>query len=326
MTKPVTAAAVMKLVEQGRLSLQDPVARHIPAFAGVAVYDGGGADAPRTAPVTRLMTVQDLLAHTSGMAYGINATSVDTLVQRFEVFRASRTAAGMADTLATIPLLFEPGTAWNYGPGLEVAARVVEVVTGEPFDAFVEREILRPLRMHDTMWRVPPEAQQKLVTLYQRSGGSLQPVTGTWPLITALYAQDARLICGGCGLLSTAGDFLRFAQMLLNGGTLDGVRVLGEQAVRTLTSDVLDPSIPGIPDWMGPGYGHGLGVAVQVGPATETHPTAPGTFGWAGAASTWFWVDPENELILMVWAQHLPWGANAFGEHLKPLVYGALLR
>jgi CubicO group peptidase (beta-lactamase class C family) len=324
MTKPVTAAAVMKLVDQGRLSLEDPVARYLPAFERLTLYQGGGADAPVLGPVTRTMTVQDLLAHTSGMAYGLGSSSVDTLVQRFDMFRGERTARGLADTLATIPFLFEPGTRWGYGPGLEVAVAVVEAVAGESFEAFAEREILNPLRMHSTAWRLTPALRERLATPYRPVAGALQPM-GTEDLLGGgMFEPESRFICGGCGLLSTAGDYLRFAQMLLNGGELDGVRVLSGESVRRMTTNVLPPSIPGIANWMGPGYAQGLGLGVQVGPLTDAHPTPPGTFSWAGAANTWFWVDPENELILMAWTQYFP-SMHQFASRLKPLVYDAVV-
>jgi CubicO group peptidase (beta-lactamase class C family) len=296
----------------------------VPAFAGVRVYAGGGTARPATAAPARAITVRDLLAHTSGLAYGLSNTPSDSLVRAFDPFRASRTVAAFADSLARVPLVHSPGERWSYGPGLEVLGRVVEVVSRRPLDRYLEDEIFRPLGMRSTGFRLTPAMRARLAGVYERGDDRrLRPTRN--PLVTDIYDPAARFVCGGCGLLSTADDYLRFAQMLLAGGTLDGVRVLQPSSVAEMRRDALPAAVGRIPAFlMGPGFGHGLGVAVQLDSATAENPSAPGTFGWAGAANTFFWVDPANELIGMVWTQHFPSFAHPLLADVKRLVYAAL--
>jgi CubicO group peptidase (beta-lactamase class C family) len=273
----------------------------------------------------RPTTIQDLLTHTSGIAYGFNSTPSDTLIRAFDLFRAERTLQGFADTLAHIPLVFQPGSRWLYGPGLEVLGRVIEVASGQPYDRYLEQEIFQPLRMESTGFRITPEIRTRVVTLYERGEDRpLRPVQN--PVAADSFEPGARFICAGCGILSTLPDYLRFAQMLLNGGELDGVRILRPETVALIRTNVLPPEMLPIPsEIMGEGYGHGLGVAVQVGPPTPDNPTPPGTFGWPGAASTYTWIDPEHDLITMVWTQHFPFFAHPrMRTTLKQLVYSAL--
>jgi CubicO group peptidase (beta-lactamase class C family) len=325
MTKPVTAVATMQLVEQGRLRLDDPVSRYIPAFAGVRVYAGGGAASPVTVPAERPITIQDLLAHTSGLPYGLGGSPSDTLARVFDLFRASRTVAGFADSVAHLPLAFQPGSRWGYGPGLEVLGRVIEVVAERPLDEYLDEEIVRPLGMRSTSFRLRPELRARLAVLYGTGGDRrLRPqrefrgADGSEP--------DARFVGGGGGLVSTAADYLRFAQMLLGGGELDGVRILRPETVELMRRNLLPPEQIPLPRFMmqAPGFGHGLGVGVQVEPATEANPTAEGTFGWSGAGGTFFWIDPRNELVGMVWTQLYFGSFGTLVPDVKRLVYSAL--
>ena len=324
MTKPVTAVAVLRLVERGQLRLDDPVSAYVPAFAEARVYAGGGTANPATTPPARPITIRDLLAHTSGLAYGLSNTPSDSLVRAFDPFRASRTLAGIADTLARIPLVFSPGDRWTYGPGLEVLGRVVEVVSGQPFDRYLDEEVFRPLRMRSTAFRLSPALRARQVRVYRPGPDrGLQPVQQV--VASDNFEPGARFVCGGCGLVSTAADYLRFAQMLLDGGTLDGARILRPESVALMRRNVLPPALVPIPAFqMGPGNGFGLGVAVQVDTATAQNPSAAGTFGWPGAANTFFWVDPQHDLIGMVWTQHLPSFAYPLLPEVKRLVYAAL--
>jgi CubicO group peptidase (beta-lactamase class C family) len=319
MTKPVTAVAALQLVERGKLRLDDPVSAYVPAFAGVRVYAGGPAARPATRAPARPVTVRDLFAHTSGLAYGFGSTPSDSLVRAFGLSRGSRTLAEFADSLARIPLAFAPGERWSYSPGLDVLGRVVEVVDGRPFDRYLDEEVFRPLGMRSTAFRLTPALRARLATVYERGAdGRLRPAERL--PAGDNYDPGARFVCGGCGLVSTAGDYLRFAQMLLNGGTLDGARLLRPETVALMRRNVLTPAL--LPT--GPDDGFGLGVAVQVDSATADDPSAPGTFGWAGIANTFFWVDPRNGLIGMVWTQHLPFGAYPLHKEVERLVYAAL--
>lgn len=326
MTKPVTAVAVLQLVERGTVSLDDPVSRYVPAFAGARVYAGGGAAQPVTTTPARAITIRDLLAHTSGLAYGLGRTPPDSLANAFSLFRASRTVAGFSDSVASIPLLFSPGERWSYGPGLEVLGRVVEVASGRAFDRYLEEEIFRPLGMRSTGFRLTPALRARLAVTYERGAdGRLRPVPAERLAAADNFEPGARFVCGGCGLLSTAGDYLRFAQMLLNGGTLGGRRILRPETVAEMRRHGLPPALGTIPAFLqGPGVGFGLGVSVQVDTATARNPSAPGTFGWAGAANTSFWIDPANDLIGMIWTQHLPPFAYPLQAQAKRLVYDAL--
>ena len=321
MTKPVTAVAVLQLVERGKLRLDAPVSAYVPSFAGARVYAAGGAAHPTTRPPRRPITIRDLLAHTSGMAYALDVkTASDTLVDAFNLFRASRTVAGMADSLARIPLMFSPGERWSYGPGFEVLGRVVEVVDGRPFDRYLEEEIFRPLDMRSTGFRLTPALRARLASTYERGAdGRLRPPPESL-LAGDIFEPGARFVCGGCGLVSTAGDYLRFAQMLLNGGTLGSARILRPETVALMRRNVLPPALLRT----GPDAGFGLGVAVQVDSANAQDPSAPGSFGWKGAANTFFWVDPRNDLIGMVWTQHLPYGAYPLQRDVERIVYAAL--
>jgi CubicO group peptidase (beta-lactamase class C family) len=324
MTKPVTAVAVLQLVERGKLRLDEPVSAYVPAFAHVRVYAGGGTARPATTLPARPITIRDLLAHTSGLAYGLGATPSDSLVRAFDPFRASRTLAGFADSLARIPLAFSPGERWSYGPGHEVLGRVVEVVSGRPFDRYLEEEIFRPLGMRSTAFRLTPALRARLVSVYRPAADRRLQSARQLPAGDN-YEPGARFVCGGCGLVSTAADYLRFAQMLLNGGTLDGVRILRSESVALMRRNVLPSALVPIPALqMGPGNGFGLGVAVQVDSATAQNPSAAGTFGWPGAANTFFWADPENDLVGMVWTQHFPSFAYPLLPEVKRLVYAAL--
>ena len=324
MTKPVTAVAVLQLVERGKLGLDDPVARYVPAFADAQVYAGGGAAQPTTVPAARPVSIRHLLMHTSGMAYGLGRTASDSMVNARGLFVASRSVAGFADTMARVPLLFQPGTRWSYGPGLEVLGRVIEVVDGRPFDRYLEEEIFRPLGMRSTAFRLTPALRSRLVQLYARGAdGRLLSHPGS--VSPAHFEPDARFACGGCGLLSTAGDYLRFAQMLLGGGTLGGVRILRPESVAELRRDALPPELGPIPAFLqGPGVGFGLGVSVQRDSASPRNPSMAGTYGWSGGANTFFWVDPRSDLIGMVWTQHHPMFAFPLLAEAKRLVYAAL--
>jgi CubicO group peptidase (beta-lactamase class C family) len=326
MTKPITAVAVMQLVERGKLSLDDPVSRYVPAFAKAAVYDGGGAQSPRVRPVARPITVRDLLMHTSGMAYGLGSTPADSIVVRFEMFRGARTVAGVADTLASLPLAFDPGARWSYGPGLEVLGRIVEVVSGRSFERYLQEEIFRPLDMRNTSFRLTPKLRSRLVLPYRPGAdGRLRQLRGQEIEGGDAYEPGARFAGGGGGLVSTAGDYLRFAQMLLAGGTLGDRRILRAESVAEMRRDALPGELGLLPAFLqGPGVGFGLGVSVQRDTATPRNPSAPGTFGWAGLFNTFFWIDPTNELIGMVWTQHLPAFAYPLQRELKQIVYEAL--
>jgi CubicO group peptidase (beta-lactamase class C family) len=325
MSKPVTAVAVMQLVEQGRLSLDDELAKYIPAWANARVYNGGGAVSPVTVPAERRITIRDLLMHTSGIAYGISSAPSDSLVNAWDIFNGARTLEAFADSLATIPLAVQPGSRWRYAPGLELLGRVIEVVTHRPFEQYLQQEVFRPLAMTSTGFRLTPALAARAAVVHERGAdGRLRPASIL--LAGDNFVSGARFACGGCGLVSTAGDYLRFAQMLLNGGELDGARVLRPETVALMTRNLLPEGMVPIAGYYGPGMGQGLGMAVKVHDPSERGPAPAGVAGWSGAANTFFWIDPAANLVGMVWTQHATFFGATLGSEVQRIVYEALRR
>ena len=325
LTKPIASAAVMQLYERGKLRLDDPVSKYIPAFAGVKVYAGGGAATPVLRDPERPVTLADLLTHTSGLTYGfIGNLPADSIYRRAGLNDPRWTLAQLSDSLAHLPLAFSPGSRWNYGYSIDVLARVVEVVSGMTFDRYLESALFQPLGMSMTAFHVTPGMEGHLMALFTRgTDGKLQAPT---PLISTDYTPEGRMLSGGGGLLSTMGDYLRFAQMLLNGGELDGHRVLKRETVALMMRDHLPPGLTPIPtvtsDWPPGRNGFGYGGAVRVDSDTSP-PGSSGTFRWAGGATTFFWIDPKADLVAMVWSQYRPVTWSLDGQFQR-LVYASL--
>lgn len=326
MTKPITSTAVLQLHDRGKLRLDDPVSKYIPAFARVKVYSGGGAAQPTVRDPERPITIADLLTHTAGLTYGFfGSTPVDSIYLRASLGNPRRTSAQLSDSLARLPLLFSPGAAWNYSFATDVLGRVVEVASGMPLDRYLDSAIFRPLGMRSTVFRATPAMDGHIVTAYARGpGGKLQADS---PLLSVEFTSEGRLLSGGGGLLSTVGDYLRFAQMLLNRGELEGRRILRRETANLMLQNQLPPKmipITPVAGWPPGQNGFGYGGAVRVDSAASM-PGSPGTFRWAGYATTFFWIDPKADLIAMVWAQHLPvlemWWLD--GEYQR-LVYAAV--
>jgi len=327
MTKPVIAAGVLRLVEEGLLTLDDPVAKYIPSFASVKVFDGGTADAPVLRAPASPVTIRQLLNHTSGLAYGLTASPVDTIYLRAQLYDAQRPLDEFTDSLAAIPLHFDPGTRWSYSAGLDVAGRVIEVASGKKLDVFLDEEIFAPLGMRDTGFHIRPGTRGRLATVYEpTSDGRVEPLAGD--RLLAMFEPDARFLWGSGGLLATPDDFLRFAQMLLNGGTFGGVRILQPESVALMTHNTLPAALTPVsyPTLRDPSYGFGLGVAVKVD-ATDAAPNVPaGVYRWSGYLGTYFWVDPANDLVAMVWTQLSPGGRYPLQAVFQEHVYSALVR
>ncbi|HEY8519265.1 MAG TPA: serine hydrolase domain-containing protein [Gammaproteobacteria bacterium] len=284
MTKPVVAFAILMLAEEGKVRLTDPVARFLPELDGLAVAApdaGPEAKATRTVPAERPITVRDLLTHTSGLMSG--GASSGHAVE----IGARESLADVLPRLEDVPLDFQPGTRWAYSAqfGFDVLARIVEVASGEPFDAFAKRRIFDPLGMRDTFF-YPPEDHPRLATLYRRAEDGLERMPEL-PFVNGVYFS------GGGGLFSTAEDYFKFAQMLLNGGELDGVRLVGRKTVELMTSVFVPDTLPG----RTPGEGFGLGVRVVTDPAARNTWLSAGSFGWSGAFNTHFFVDPKERLV-----------------------------
>lgn len=327
MTKPIASTAVMQLVEAGKVRLDDPVSKFIPAFAATKVYASGSAEHPVLVAPARPVTIRDLLTHTSGLTYGVfSNTPVDSIYNRAHILSDRFTLAQFADSIARLPLMFQPGSAFNYGLSIDVLGRVVEVVSGMTFDAYLDSAIFRPLGMRSTAFHAMPAMNGRITHVYVR--GRDKRLHASEPLLAEQFTDSGRMFSGGGGLLSTVADYLRFAQMLLNGGELGGHRVLSRKTVALMMQNHLPPRlVPIFADSPEPpgknGFGYGGSVRVDSGSAEM--PGTAGTFRWAGLGSTFFWIDPKTDLIAMLWTQYIPvteiWAVD--GQYQR-LVYAAV--
>ncbi|MGW0883601.1 serine hydrolase domain-containing protein [Streptomyces sp. NPDC002671] len=329
MTKPVTAVAVLLLVEQGALSLDDPVGRYLPAFANPRVYEGGSGAEVRTRAADGPILVRHLLTHTVGLTFAFyHHHPVDALYREAGLEYSVRPGADLAETTdayASLPLQFEPGTQWNYSVASNVLGRLVEVVSGVPLDTFFAERIFRPLGMNDTGFHILPEQAGRLAELYRETDdGGIEPVAGL-PV-----HRRPRFLSGSGGLVSTAYDFHRFMEMLRRGGELDGTRLLSPGTVALMTRNQLPggailPSF-GAPVHREPAYGglgFGFNVSVVVDPARTLAPSGLGTYGWTGAATTAFWINPSHGVTVQFMTQVRPKKLKVFPE-LRRLVHEAL--
>jgi CubicO group peptidase (beta-lactamase class C family) len=325
MTKPVVSVAAMMLVEEGRLSLEEPIAKYIPEFKDMKVavesFDPAtGAQIYYTVPAKRQITVQDLLRHTAGLTYGVlgQKTQVKTLYNQANIFSQKWTLESFCKELAKLPLQFEPGTVWEYSHATDVLGRVIEVASGQPLDQFLAERILKPLKMVDTAFYVPGDKHKRIAQ------PQVDPQTGKAAELLDL-TQPQTFFAGGHGLVATAGDYVRFAQMLVNGGELDGVRILGSRTLAFMASDhVLGSGIARGPNWLPPqGYGFGLGFGVRKDVGQAEFPASVGTFYWGGYAGTYFWVDPKEQLVAVYMSQE-PNRRAHYRTLLHDLVYQSL--
>jgi CubicO group peptidase (beta-lactamase class C family) len=324
MTKPITSVAALMLWEEGAFELKDPVAKFVPSFADARVWRGGTFLKPVTDPIVEPMAIWHLLTHTSGLTYGFVAShSVDELYRRADL-------AAVCDHLAALPLLFQPGAEWAYSHATDVLGRVVEVASGLPLDQFFTERIFRPLGMVDTAFSVPESEQGRLAALYTPDPVTLQ--ARRLDTMGRNAVEVPTFLSGGGGLVTTAADYHRFAQMLANRGELDGVRLLGSRTVRYMASNHLpdgaDLSAFGRPlfaETTFDGVGFGLGVSVTIDPVKAKVPGSVGEFGWGGAASTAFWVDPIEDMSAVFLTQLLPSSTHPLRSQLKLLVHQALV-
>jgi CubicO group peptidase (beta-lactamase class C family) len=296
MTKPIVSVAVMMLVEEGRLTLSDPLPKHLPAFADpqVAVEQDGKVE---LVPAVRDITIQDLLRHTSGLTYEFRGIApVQKMYMDAKVFRRNQTNADQAATLASLPLMHQPGTRWEYSRSTDVLGRVIEVVSGMTLGEFLHRRIIAPLGMVDTAFHVPEAKHDRLAEAFAED-----PETGA--AVQLIPVRDKPTFeSGGGGLVSTVLDYARFCQMLLSNGTLDGVRLIGRKTIELMTADHLGP-VTGAPDLLLPGYGFGLGFAVRRHAGIAQIPGSVGEFYWGGLAGTTFWIDPKEQMFAVAMIQ-----------------------
>ena len=339
MTKPITSVAFMMLVEECKVALDDPVSKYIPAWEHLGVHAGGFMESFQTRPVARPMRVVDLLRHTSGLTYGFQQnTNVDAAYRRLKLgdVATEGTLDEMIEKLATVPLEFSPGEAWNYSVSTDVLGYLVGKISGIPFETFLQERIFDPLGMVDTAFHVPQEKASRFCACY--AVGTLgSKVVSERPILqddprTSPYLKPPSFISGGGGLVSTAADYLRFSRMLLQGGELDGVRLLGPKTLALMTANHL-PGGADIPS-LSPrsmfteaaydGVGFGLGFATTIAQPATLIPGSTGDFFWGGAASTFFWVDPREDLIGLFLTQLLPSSAYPVRRQLRTLVYSAI--
>jgi CubicO group peptidase (beta-lactamase class C family) len=345
MTKPIASVALMQLYERGLVQLDDPIHRYIPSWQQLRVYRSGSYPEFQTTPGERPMSVRDLLSHQSGLTYGYapvpgpqpghyrGTTAVAAAYRQVRIGRTDCTLQHMIDALSELPLEFSPGTAWNYSISTDVVGYLVEVLSGQRFDSYLQERIFEPLGMHDTGFWVRSDGADRLATGYASSatGDGIEVFDDS---ATSQFLREPTFLSGGGGLVSTAGDYLRFCQMLLGNGQLDGARIIGRKTLELMTKNHLtgNRSIAAAvafgednPSYAGNGFG--LGFAVGLDTTDGQIAGTPGQYFWSGAAGTCFWIDPVEELAVVFMTQYLAWSpAPRFNlaRELRAIIYGAL--
>jgi CubicO group peptidase (beta-lactamase class C family) len=325
MTKPVTSVALMMLYEEGLFHLFDPVSKFIPEFKELQVYVKTVEGTPEFTSPEREITIHDLLTHTAGLVSDFWLDpSLTKLVKEAGLDQPDLSLQEFTNRLSKLPLIHQPGEAWRYGEAYEVVARLVEVISNQPFAAFLKQRIFEPLGMHDTGFGIPEGQQDRLVKYYgfSEAGGLVEALEENprW--------RPSSIPRGGIGLVSTASDYLRFAQMLLNGGELDGVRLLGRKTVQYMTRNhlpqaLLPPQVA--PGWEVPGYGYGLGFGVVTDAVQCKVMGSEGQYYWDGIEGTWFWIDPKEELIGLIMLRMEPWTWMPVCFAFQVLMYQAIV-
>ncbi|NQU25365.1 MAG: beta-lactamase family protein [Candidatus Nealsonbacteria bacterium] len=326
MSKPITSVAVMMLYEEGKLKLDDPASKFLPELKGLKVAEDPGADEITKVAPKREMTVRDLLRHTSGLTYGLfGNTAVDKLYRQAGVAgRGDGNLQEFVEKLGKIPLVYQPGAKWNYSVSTDVLGRLVEVVSGRPFDKFLAERIFRPLGMEDTGFYVPADKLDRFATNYgpKLTGG----LTVRDAPATSRFAKAPKFFSGGGGLVSTAADYMRFCLMLSGKGQFAGKRLLKTETVELMTRNHLPKEV--MPIAFGPakrlGVGFGLGFSVRVRQTVWESASRVGEYGWGGAASTHFWISPRDELVVVALTQYMPF-SDRVERAVKPVVYEAIV-
>lgn len=330
MTKPLTSLAIMMLYEDGLFQLDDPISRYLPAFAAMRVFTGGSRSKYESEPARREITFRDLLTHTSGLTYGfMDATPVDAMYRDRGIdFQTSDASLGdLVDRLASLPLLAHPGAAWNYSVATDVLGRLVEVISGQDFATFLAERVLQPLGMHDTAFRIAPDQLPRFASLYMRGPDGAPHLVDDAQ--ASIFAKD-RLPSGGGGLVGTGSDYLKFCRLMLNRGELHGTRLLGRKTVELMMSnhlrgDMADMGQARFSESTYTGIGFGLGFSVMLDPAQAQIVGTPGECAWGGAASTAFWIDPAEDLAVVLLTQLLPSSTYPIRRELRVLTYQALV-
>jgi CubicO group peptidase (beta-lactamase class C family) len=310
MTKPVTGVAMMILYEQGKWSPGDPIAKYIPEFANLKVYKGEADGQPVTEAPAHPPTMAELMSHTAGFTYGLfGNTPVDKMYMGASIF-ASPNLQEFVGKIARLPLLYQPGTKWVYSVSVDIQGYIVEKLSGRPLGVFMKENIFEPLGMKDTAFYVDAAKRDRLATLYSMTPAGALTATGGGNLALN-YTKEPGMPSGGGGLVSTASDYLRFTQMLLQGGQLDGVRILSPSSVALMRTNRVPQPIRDAADYgigffrINPGFGFGFDFGVYTDPGFISHPVGKGTYTWGGAAGTWFWIDPTNDIVFIGMVQRM---------------------
>jgi len=325
MTKPIASMALMMLYEEARFNLTDAVSQYIPAFKDVKVR---GADGELESPI-RPMTIQDLLRHTAGLSYGGYTESqspVDMLYDEADLFDAKITNAELVDRIANLPLMYHPGEKWHYSVATDVVGYLVEVLSGKPLAEFMQEKIFDPLGMVDTAFHIDPSKLRRFCTLYGKTADSDLGVLDLPD--SSEYLPPVAMHSGGAGLVSTTTDYLQFAQCMLNKGELNGVRLLGPKTVALMTCNHLPKALlpiafEGAEPMLGMGFGLGFGVMLNV--AKTGVMGSVGDQSWGGYAETFFWIDPEEDMIAILMTQYLPSQTYPIRIEYRTSVYQALI-
>jgi CubicO group peptidase (beta-lactamase class C family) len=334
MTKPVTSVAAMMLFEDGLLRLDHELHRYIPDFQDVMVFDGGTAEQPKLRKPDRPIMVRDLFLHTSGLTYGfLQQGPVDAIYRARKIEYPQHTGdlKSFCELLASAPLAFSPGERWNYSNATDVLGRVIEVVSGMSLDEFLQKRLFGPLGMKDTFFHVPADKLDRLMACYWRNPANAQITLSDPAGAASSYAKKPNVFSGGGGLASTIGDYFRFCMMLRNGGQLDGVRMLSPKTLQFMTMNHLpgNRTIAQMGDktfseTRMDGSGFGLGWAVTTDVIATAQPGSAGTYSWGGMASTYFWIDPVEDIIAIQMTQLMPSASYPIRPQLQQLVYAAI--
>jgi CubicO group peptidase (beta-lactamase class C family) len=331
MTKPLTSTAIMMLYEEGRFQLDDPITRFLPCFKDMRVAVGGMRGKLETVPAERDITFRDLLSHTSGLTYGfMEATPVDAQYRERGVdFQTSdKTLGEVVEIAADVPLIAQPGAEWNYSIATDVLGHLVAVISGKPFDQFLRERVTGPLGMVDTEFHVPADKIARFAANYTSTpDGRLMLIDDPEK---SIFGKQRKICSGGGGLVSTTTDYMRFCRMMLNKGELDGVRLLGRKTVELMTSnhlrgDMAEMGQPRFSESSYYGIGFGLGFSIMLDPAKAQILGTPGEYAWGGAASTAFWIDPAEDMAVIMLTQLMPSSTYPIRRELRVLTYQAIV-
>lgn len=321
MSKTVASVAVMMLFEEGRFRLDDPVSQYLPEFKQMKVFKGGTADQPELVDATRPITIRELLTHTSGFGYDFGESPLEQIYKRAKLWETPNLKE-FTRKAAQLPLAHQPGEAWTYGIGIDVLGGLVEVVSGQRFEDFLTQRLFQPLGMKDTAFDVPPGKRNRLAALHETGpDGKLRLAQ---PLLAVTPEPGPKLAGGGGGLFSTIGDYARFAQMLLNGGELNGTRILGRKTVELMMVNHLN-YLPRQTHIWSEADGFGLGGAVRIDLAKGGSLGSVGQFGWSGAATTYYNIDPHEGTVVLLFLQHFPIDQYGIFPKFNTLFYQSLV-